>query len=91
MIDDTAKHFGILTGVGALIGLGQLLASTEVITKRLFFGRLLVSGGFGLASGAALSFVPDLPLVALAGIAAAISSMGLSAVEFMVRRLTGGA
>ena len=58
-----------LGGVGAALGIGQLLASQDPITARVILGRAIISGGLGLAAGAALTVLPNLNHVALAGIA----------------------
>lgn len=67
--------------IGISIGLGQLLSSPEKLTARLIIGRSLSTGGLSMAAGLALVLVPDLPLVAQLGAAAALASLGTSGLE----------
>lgn len=75
--------------VGAAFGIGQLLASQETITVRLAVGRALISGVLGIAAGTALTFFPNLPIPALAGIAAALAAIGVAGVEKLFQRFIG--
>lgn len=75
--------------IGASIGLGQLLASTETISTRLLIGRALVSGGLGLAAAAVLTFYPNIGFYAQMGVGAALASVGTSGVERLVKKFTG--
>jgi len=87
--DEATKGVLWLAFLGAGIGLGQLLNSKEPLTPRLMFGRAFVSGGLGASAAAVISFMPTLPFAAQLGIAAALASLGTSAVEKMVNRLLG--
>jgi hypothetical protein len=89
MFDEATKGVGLLAAVGAAVGLGQLLVSNEKLTKRVVFGRALVSGGLGASSAAALSLWPDLGLAPQLGIAAALASLGTSALERLFQRVVG--
>ena len=84
------KLLASLAGVGALIGIGQLLAAQDRITYRLALGRAIISGGLGLAAGSVLVIFRDLGLPALVGIAAVLTSLGTSAIERLFQRLMGG-
>lgn len=75
--------------VGVFIGMGQLLLSSERLTKRIILGRALTTGGIAMAAGAALVWAPDLPPVAMIGIAAALASVGTSALEKAFQRIFG--
>lgn len=69
----------LLTGLavaGAILGLGKLLASSEKLTLRLILGRAIVSGGLAVGAGAVLTFIPNLPVLALCGIAAVSAVLG---------------
>jgi hypothetical protein len=72
--------------IGALVGLGQLLASQEVLTKRIVIGRMLSSAGLGAAAGAILTFIPQLPFAAQLGLAAAMASLGTSGLERLFQK-----
>ncbi|MDD2664387.1 MAG: hypothetical protein PHD19_11605 [Dechloromonas sp.] len=76
--------------MGMFIGVGQLLASKEVLTLRIIIGRALSTGGIAAAAGAALVWVPDLPRVGQLGIAAALASLGTSGLERLFQRLLQG-
>lgn len=89
-MDNESKSVLGLILVGAAIGLGKLLNSPETLTVRIVAGRALTSGGIGLAAAACLAWLPDLNFYTQVGIAAALSSLGTSAVESLINRLTGG-
>ena len=78
-----------LAVVGAVIGLGQLLQSNDPITPRVVLGRALVSGGLGASAASITIWFPDLPVVAVCGLAAAIASLGTSGLERMLQRFLG--
>jgi hypothetical protein len=86
---EAAKTVGTLAAVGLLVGLGQLLASPEKLTARIVVGRALSSAGIGAASAAVLAVIPGLPFAAQLGIAAAMASLGTSAVEQLFQRILG--
>lgn len=75
--------------IGALIAVGQLLLSKEVLTWRVIVGRCVSTGGLAIAAGAALTIFPDISLVAQMGIAAMLASLGTSGLELLVRRMFG--
>lgn len=79
--NEATRIAGTLGAVGLIVGIGQLLASTERLTFRIVFGRALSSAGLGAASSALLVLMPDLPLPALLGCSALIASLGTSALE----------
>jgi len=76
--------------IGIAIGVGQLLASNEVLTWRIVVGRSLSTGGIAMASGAVIVWIPDLPLLAGMGIAAALASLGTSGLERLFQRVIQG-
>lgn len=76
--------------VGIAIGIGQLLASQEILTWRIVIGRALSTGGIAMASGAVLVWVPELPLIGQIGVAAALASLGTSGLERMFQRVIQG-
>ena len=75
--------------MGAVIGLGQLLGSNEVLTSRIILGRAISSAGIAVAAASILVWVPDLPPVALAGVAGLAASLGTSFLEKLVQKLMG--
>lgn len=76
--------------IGTTIGLGQLLASSEVLTARIIVGRALSTGGVAMAAGAVLIWIPDVPLIAQFGVAAALASLGTSGLEKLFQRAIQG-
>ncbi len=80
----TAAMFAL---VGITIGIGQLLASKEVLTPRIIVGRALSTAGIAMAAGSALAWVPDLPLVAQIGFAALLASLGTSGLERVFQKV----
>lgn len=76
--------------VGIAIGVGQLLASAEVLNWRIIIGRSLSTAGIAMAAGAVLVWVPDLPLLGQLGVAAGLASLGTSGLERMFQRVTQG-
>lgn len=80
----------VLVGMGAVIGLGRLLASNEKFTWRLAIGRAIVSAGLSVAAGALLAFIPGLNQMALMGLAAASAVLGEQFLEQLIHLRAGG-
>lgn len=76
--------------VGMMVGLGQLLASQEILSTRIIVGRALSTGGLGTVAGVVVVWIPDLSFAGQIGIAAAIASLGTSALERVFQRVIGG-
>ena len=74
----------MLLFVGALIGLGQLLASEEKLTPRIIVGRMMSSGGLAVGSAALLQYYPNIDTLALVGISAVVASLGTSFLEKLI-------
>lgn len=89
-LDETSKNALTLAMVGALVGIGTLLASTERLTWRVVIGRAISSGALGMSAAALLSFMPTLPFAAQLGLAAVLASLGTSALERLFQRVIGG-
>jgi hypothetical protein len=80
----------LFASVGMAIGLGQLMASNEVLTVRIIVGRALSTAGIATAAGAVLVLVPDLPLIGQIGVAAGLASLGTSGLERLFQRVIQG-
>jgi hypothetical protein len=89
-LDEASKNVLSLAVVGAVVGIGTLLASEEVSTWRVTIGRAISSGALGMSAAAILSFMPDLPFAAQLGVAAVLASLGTSALERLFQRIIGG-
>lgn len=76
--------------VGMAVGLGQLLASQEMLTTRIIVGRALSTGGLGTVAGVVVVWIPELSFAGQIGVAAALASLGTSALERVFQRVIGG-
>jgi hypothetical protein len=85
-----SKFLSVLAVMGALIGLGQLLNSTEPLTWRYVFGRAICSAGLAASAPVALLWLPAMPPIAEFALAALIASLGTSGLMALIRRVTGG-
>jgi len=79
----------ILAGLGAVIGIGKLLASTEPLTARIVIGRALIHAGFGATAGATTLLFPTADPLVMFGVAAGIASLGNSALEVILQHRFG--
>ncbi|WXK36470.1 holin [Mycetohabitans rhizoxinica] len=75
--------------IGAVIGLGKLLAGGERICARLVFGRMIIGAALSASAGAALTVFNDLHPTALVGFASALGILGQSALEAVVQKCVG--
>ena len=68
-----------LVVVGAFIALGKMLVANEVITLRLFIGRIILGSAVSVVAGALLILWPGIhPYCAVMGIGSAPGIAGLS-------------
>lgn len=90
MIDPKNNPEGFLAtlaAIGVFVGLGKVLASTESLTFRLVAGRCITSAGIGAAAGATTLMFPSADPIVMYGVAAALASLGTSAVEAAVKKI----
>lgn len=82
-----------LVAIGALGYLGKLLYSKKRLDLRNIVGAGIVGGILGMIAAIALLWFPQIPFIAMAGIAAAISTAGhelfKQVVEAFVYKVTG--
>lgn len=71
--------------VGAVVGLGQLLASKDSLSWRAVLGRALVSGGLGASASVILVWLPDTSLSAQFGLAAALATLGTDGLQALAQ------
>lgn len=88
--DHPPGFVAILAGLGAAVGLGQLLASGEKISARLLTGRTITSAGLGAVASIPLAWMPTLPDAAVYGLACALVTLGVAGVERLAQRFLGG-
>jgi len=71
---------------GLITGIGNLLASQEVLTWRIVLGRAISSAALGGSAGFALQFAPDMPFPALVGLSCILASLGTSGLERLLQK-----
>lgn len=76
--------------IGAVIGLGQLLVSAEPITGRRLVGRMILGSAVAPMAGVVLFKVPDMPELAVVGIACGLGILGSAVIEEILKRLIEG-
>lgn len=67
--------------IGAVIGLGKLLVSSEKITGRLALGRAILGGATSTVAGVVLAQFPTIPLPAIIGVGSALGILGAQFLE----------
>lgn len=90
---DKFTHLEAAVAMGAaglLVGFGQLLTSEERLSTRIIVGRAFSSTGLASVAGVVLIQIPDIPLLALVGVAALIASLGTSFLENFLNNYFGG-
>jgi hypothetical protein len=87
--DHPTGFVAILAGLGAAVGLGQLLASGEKVTSRLLAGRIITASGLGAAASIPLAWMPTLPDAAAYGLACGLVTLGVAGVERVAQRFLG--
>jgi hypothetical protein len=80
----------VVTGMGALIGIGQLLDSDERLTWKIIMGRAMVSGGLAACSPLILVWLPHLPQTVEFAFAALLASLGASGLQLIVAKFLYG-
>ncbi|MFJ5422269.1 holin [Pectobacterium parvum] len=86
MPNGETSFFTNLLLVGAAIGLGKLLVSEERITFRLLVGRIILGSAASMVAGVALIQFPELPELAVLGLASALGIAGSTAIEAIIER-----
>ncbi|MGE6980730.1 holin [Kluyvera intermedia] len=84
------KSLYTLIAIGLLVALGKLLTSDDVITPRLFFGRLILGGLVSTAAGAVLFQIPDASPLAVNSLGTILAIAGYQSVEIYLRRRAAG-
>lgn len=83
---ESMKMLWVFVVIGAVLGLGKLLASDEVLTVRLVIGRVLLGSGASTIAGVGLIWMPDLHPLALVAVSAALGIIGSAAIEAGLRK-----
>lgn len=85
-MQDHEKGVLYLLLIGAVIGIGKLLTSSEALTTRLIIGRAILGSGTSMIAGVMLMQFPAMPLPALVGIGSALGIMGAQFIEAWLKR-----
>ncbi|HGM4960270.1 TPA: holin [Serratia liquefaciens] len=72
--------------IGAIIGLGKLLADEARLTVRLVLGRMVLGSAVSLMAGVLLIRWPNIDELALVAASAALGILGHSVIESMLKR-----
>lgn len=75
--------------MGAIIGVGKLLAGSEPITWRLVIGRTILGSATTVVAGVVLLSIPNIHPVALLAIGSALGIAGSQVIESYVKRRAG--
>ncbi|WP_027469166.1 phage holin family protein [Deefgea rivuli] len=88
------KNFIWLLCLGAFIGVGKLLVSSEKLTVRLCLGRAILGSATTAVAGAALIQVPNIQPLALMAIGSGLGIVGAQFLELwlkkQVNKINGG-
>ncbi|AJC16820.1 phage holin family protein [Pandoraea sputorum] len=75
--------------LGAVMGVGKLLVSDEILTWRLIVGRAILGAGASMIAGVVLIQIPDIPPLALLGIGSVLGTVGAQFIELQLKRRAG--
>lgn len=87
---DHEKSLFLLLLIGAIIGLGKLLASTEPLTWRIAIGRTILGSATATVAGVVLLSIPDISPLALIAIGSALGIAGSQVIESYVKQRSSG-
>lgn len=81
----------LITGgiIGALIGIGQLLAKGEPFVFSVAIGRSIVAAGLATSAFSILAWIPDAPFPLLVGASALVASLGTDGLTPLIGKLLG--
>lgn len=87
------EQYIALAGIGVVAYLGKLLYSKQRLSVRNLIGAGIIGGVLGTISAMILLWFPNIPFIAMAGVAAAIATVGhemfKEIVEAFVYKATG--
>ena len=86
-MQDPEKSLWTLVAMGAVIG--KLLASDEKLSIRLVIGRTVLGSATSMLAGVVLLQFPDIPHLALLGIASGLGILGSQTIEVLLKRRAG--
>ena len=87
------EQYAVLVAIGVISYFGKLLYSKQRLSMRNIIGAGIIGGGLGTIAATALLWFPNIPFIAMAGVAAAIATVGhemfKEIVEAFVFKATG--
>jgi len=89
-MDNDTKLLATLGVTGAIIGLGKTLASSAPSNWKIALARCITTAGLSMSAAFAVVIFPALSFTASVGLAAALASLGTSALERLFSRFLGG-
>ena len=89
-MDNDTKLLASLGITGAIIGLGQTLASTQPTTWKVAVARSITTAALSMSAAFAVVLFPTLSLPAHVGLACALASLGTSVLERLFQKILGG-
>ncbi len=90
MVFSPMMLLGVLVFIGALVGLGQALASKEPVTLKQTVGRTLVSMAVAIVSTCVYYLKPDADPLLVIGIGSLLSVLGSGVLTELVKSRFGG-
>lgn len=84
---DDLKLLAALAVTGALIGIAKVLNSDEPIKLRTAIARAILSGALGVAAAAVVLLFPGVGFAAQVGVACILTSLGVSSLEVILKRM----
>ena len=85
-MQEQAKIFIYLAGIGALIGLGKLLQTNQHLTWRLTLGRMMTGSAVSTIAGLALIHIPEMPFPAVMALGSALGILGAEFLEQWMKK-----
>lgn len=86
-MNEIEKTLAWLAGVGIIVAVGKALTTNEPLTFKLVVGRAILGGALSTIAGVALLMFPEVPFVALIGIASALGILGEQFLGVAVRKI----
>ena len=85
-MQEQAKIFMYLAGIGALIGIGKLLQTNQPLTWRLVIGRMITGSAVSTVAGWSLIHIPDMPFSAVMALGSALGILGAEFLEQWMKK-----
>jgi hypothetical protein len=80
------KSILMIIVIGGLIGMSKLLVTKEPLSARLIIGRTILGAATSLIAGVVLLQMPNIPPLALVGIASGLGILGSTFIEEYLKK-----